>query len=261
MAGPAPAASIMRRARCIVFSTCSAAMCATPIPTASGAGRVVMPHVVASMDELMARASCVGGAGGAYAVVRRLRWRAGEERAGRKRRGLASSDPRAVLPSSRRPVAVSCISARAAISSNAPGGQRSNGFPFARTPIPRSCWRWRTNLLMTGKHDEEFLRSHCVGFERWRDYLLGAERWHCQDRGLGCRRFPKCRRRGFASLPAELAATRSFINVTWSLQRADHGEQPFWAAVGLAVVARANRLARWRLRRRLRHGQYARKRL
>ena len=27
-----------------------------------------------------------------------------------------------------------------------------------------------------------------------------------------------------------MAANRTFIIVNWSLQRSDHGEQPFWAA-------------------------------
>ncbi|MBK8768677.1 MAG: molybdopterin-dependent oxidoreductase [Burkholderiaceae bacterium] len=33
-----------------------------------------------------------------------------------------------------------------------------------------------------------------------------------------------------------MADTRSLVNVAWSLQRSDHGEQPFWSAVGLASV-------------------------
>jgi biotin/methionine sulfoxide reductase len=33
-----------------------------------------------------------------------------------------------------------------------------------------------------------------------------------------------------------MARTRSLVNVSWSLQRADHGEQTYWSAVGLAAV-------------------------
>ena len=33
-----------------------------------------------------------------------------------------------------------------------------------------------------------------------------------------------------------MAASRTFINVNWSLQRGDHGEQPIWAAIALASV-------------------------
>ena len=37
-------------------------------------------------------------------------------------------------------------------------------------------------------------------------------------------------------LARRMAATRTFITVTWSLQRADHGEQPIWMAVVLAAM-------------------------
>ena len=51
------------------------------------------------------------------------------------------------------------------------------------------------------------------------------------------------RARSPRSAPSESAClrwnslqTRSIVNVAWSLQRAQHGEQPFWAAVALASV-------------------------
>ena len=37
-------------------------------------------------------------------------------------------------------------------------------------------------------------------------------------------------------LARKMAASRTFINVNWSLQRGDHGEQPIWAAIALAAV-------------------------
>jgi biotin/methionine sulfoxide reductase len=33
-----------------------------------------------------------------------------------------------------------------------------------------------------------------------------------------------------------MGASRTFVNASWSLQRADHGEQPFWMAVTLAAM-------------------------
>src|SRR5690606_486731 len=35
---------------------------------------------------------------------------------------------------------------------------------------------------------------------------------------------------------ARLQATRSMLTVSWGLQRARHGEQPYWAALALAAV-------------------------
>ena len=33
-----------------------------------------------------------------------------------------------------------------------------------------------------------------------------------------------------------MAAARTLVTVTWSLQRADHGEQPVWAGLALAAM-------------------------
>ncbi len=33
-----------------------------------------------------------------------------------------------------------------------------------------------------------------------------------------------------------MAKARTMITVSWSIQRADHGEQPYWAAIALATL-------------------------
>ena len=38
------------------------------------------------------------------------------------------------------------------------------------------------------------------------------------------------------ALAAEMTARRTLVTVSWSLQRADHGEQPFWMGVALAAM-------------------------
>ncbi len=38
------------------------------------------------------------------------------------------------------------------------------------------------------------------------------------------------------ALAREMAAKRTMLMVSWSLQRADHGEQPYWAAITLAAL-------------------------
>ncbi len=90
-------------------------------------------------------------------------------------------------------------------------------------------------IVRTDRHDRAFLASHCVGFERWQAYLLGKTdgvvkdaEWAAPIAGVPAQRL--------RDLAVELASNRSLINVAWGLQRADHGEQPFWAAVGLASV-------------------------
>lgn len=89
--------------------------------------------------------------------------------------------------------------------------------------------------IRAGRHDEAFLRRYCTGFERWRDYLLGAGGGIVRDAdwAAAISGVPAARIR---TLARELAGVRSMINLSWSMQRADHGEQPCWAAVGLAAV-------------------------
>jgi biotin/methionine sulfoxide reductase len=68
-----------------------------------------------------------------------------------------------------------------------------------------------------------------------RDYLLGTSdgvvkdaRWAQSISGVPAERIE--------ALARELVGTRSLVNVAWSLQRSESGEQPYWAAVLLAAV-------------------------
>ncbi len=90
-------------------------------------------------------------------------------------------------------------------------------------------------LVVEGLADLGFLDRYTVGFDRWRAYLLGESdgtpktaEWAAAISGLAADRI--------RALARDLAATRSMLNAAWSLQRADHGEQPFWAIVALAAV-------------------------
>ncbi|MBL8701949.1 MAG: molybdopterin-dependent oxidoreductase [Alphaproteobacteria bacterium] len=90
-------------------------------------------------------------------------------------------------------------------------------------------------LLTEGLHDERFLAGWCVGFERVRDYLLGTADGRAKDAAwaaLICGIDAEAIR----ALARRMAATRTMIAVAWSLQRADHGEQPYWAAITLAAM-------------------------
>ncbi|MGB6553285.1 MAG: molybdopterin-dependent oxidoreductase [Candidatus Binataceae bacterium] len=90
-------------------------------------------------------------------------------------------------------------------------------------------------LIVEGLHDADFLARYCAGFGRFRDYLLGAEDGVAKsaDWAAGLSEISADRIRGLAR---RMAASRTFINVNWSLQRSDHGEQPIWSAIALAAV-------------------------
>ena len=91
-------------------------------------------------------------------------------------------------------------------------------------------------LLLTGRADRGFLEACTTGHERLEAYLLGQSDdglpktadWASAVTGV-----PALRIRALAQ---QLAGSRSFIMMAWALQRADHGEQPYWMAIALACM-------------------------
>jgi biotin/methionine sulfoxide reductase len=90
-------------------------------------------------------------------------------------------------------------------------------------------------LISEGLHDQEFLEKYCTGFERVLPYVLGESDGQPKDADWAA---------AITSVPAEtirvlarrMAATRTMVTASWSLQRADHGEQPYWALILLAAA-------------------------
>ncbi len=98
-------------------------------------------------------------------------------------------------------------------------------------------------LVVSGRADEQFLEQYCEGWPVLREYLLGQAKqqgtgsaetgplnanWAAGITGIAAE--------DISALAHEMADKRTLINITLSLQRADHGEQPYWAAVALACV-------------------------
>ncbi len=80
-------------------------------------------------------------------------------------------------------------------------------------------------LLSEDLHDRAFLEKYCVGFERFAPYLLGATDGQPKDaRWAGG--IAQMDPQAIVALARRMARERTMINVSWSLQRADHGEQP-----------------------------------
>lgn len=83
--------------------------------------------------------------------------------------------------------------------------------------------------------DRAFLASHCVGYERFVRYLRGDDDGQPKDAEWAaaiCEIDADAIRR----LARRMASRRTLINTNWSLQRGDHGEQPFWMTVVLAAM-------------------------
>lgn len=90
-------------------------------------------------------------------------------------------------------------------------------------------------LVQGNLYDKAFLSRYCVGFDRFRAYLCGQTDGVVKDADWAAH---------LSELPAEtirqlarrMARGRTFIMANWSLQRSDHGEQPFWAVIVLAAM-------------------------
>lgn len=90
-------------------------------------------------------------------------------------------------------------------------------------------------LLVEDRHDKEFLQRYCVGFEPFKQYVLGYKddipktaAWASEITGIA--------EQDIIVLARDMSNMRCMINMAWSLQRAHHGEQPYWALVSLAAM-------------------------
>jgi biotin/methionine sulfoxide reductase len=84
-------------------------------------------------------------------------------------------------------------------------------------------------LVSEGLHDAEFVATHCVGFDRVLPSLLEATpAWAAEVCGIDAA--------AITALARRMAARRTMVTVTFSLQRAEFGEQPVWAGILLAAL-------------------------
>jgi biotin/methionine sulfoxide reductase len=90
-------------------------------------------------------------------------------------------------------------------------------------------------LAVRGWHDTGFLERYCTGYALFEKYLLGqtdgqpkSAAWAAGITGLAAA--------DIEALAREMATRRTFISTTWSLQRADYGEQPYWMTIVLAAM-------------------------
>jgi len=90
-------------------------------------------------------------------------------------------------------------------------------------------------LLAEDLHDTGFLRTHCNGFDAWARYLRGTDDGQPKDAAWAAA-LCGVDALTIAELARSAARQRTMINCTWSLQRAHHGEQPYWASIALAAV-------------------------
>lgn len=90
-------------------------------------------------------------------------------------------------------------------------------------------------LVVEGRADLAFLGRYCVGWERLWHHLSGAgdgeacsAAWAAGITGLA--------EADIVALARRMASCRTLVNLSLSVQRADHGEQPYWMGIALAAV-------------------------
>ncbi len=92
------------------------------------------------------------------------------------------------------------------------------------------------HVLYTEKlHDQKFLDTYTVGFDKFKAYLLGetdgqpkTPAWAERISGVPAHLI--------AQLARDMARSRTMIMAGWATQRQDHGEQPPWMLVTLASM-------------------------
>lgn len=90
-------------------------------------------------------------------------------------------------------------------------------------------------LLGKGRHDEDFVRRNCAGFDSFADYVLG--RTDAQPKSPGwASDITSIPADTITQLAARMAQSRTMISLSWSLSRSQHGEQPYWAGISLAAL-------------------------
>ncbi|GHE99381.1 biotin transporter BioY [Amycolatopsis deserti] len=90
-------------------------------------------------------------------------------------------------------------------------------------------------LVVEGLHDRRFLDRYCAGYDEFERYLLGLDDGIAKDAAWASA-LTDIPAADIVALARRMAARRTFITVTWSLQRIEHGEQPVWAAIALAAM-------------------------
>jgi biotin/methionine sulfoxide reductase len=91
------------------------------------------------------------------------------------------------------------------------------------------------SIVAAGRHDRDALVRYCTGFDRYAAYLMGetdgivkGPAWAAGITGIPAA--------AIAELAQALPGKRVMLTAAWSLQRARHGEQIYWAIIALAGV-------------------------
>ena len=90
-------------------------------------------------------------------------------------------------------------------------------------------------LYKENLYNEIFIKKYTEGFDIFLPYLLGDLDGVVKDANWASE-ISEISSEEIISLARDMSSKRTMISVSWSLNRQDHGEQPFWAAIMLASM-------------------------
>ncbi|RYH58595.1 MAG: Asp-tRNA(Asn)/Glu-tRNA(Gln) amidotransferase GatCAB subunit C, partial [Alcaligenaceae bacterium] len=90
-------------------------------------------------------------------------------------------------------------------------------------------------LVVEGLHAKSFLDRYCSGFDEFERYILGEVDGVTKD-AQWAEGITGINAGSIVALARRMAQSRTLVNVSWSVQRADHGEQPVWMVITLASM-------------------------
>lgn len=90
-------------------------------------------------------------------------------------------------------------------------------------------------LIVENLYDRAFVASHTHGFDVFSAYVLGAADGQAKDPQWAAA-LTDIDAAVIRQLARDMASQRTLVNISWSLQRAMQGEQPYWALVALAAL-------------------------
>lgn len=104
--------------------------------------------------------------------------------------------------------------------------------PNSDTALMLALAHW---LETNGHANRGFLDRYTVGYERFLPYLLGETDGVPKD-AAWAEGLTGIAKADIEALAQRMTRGRVLVSLSWSLQRADHGEQPYWMGVVLAAM-------------------------
>lgn len=193
------------------------------------AAEVVLPHVVAPLDQLFDEHTSWRAIADARALVVAF---------GGVSLRNSQINPGGVARHTQKGDIAEAVAAGAHIVSITPS--RDKGYPNEWTPIrPNTDLALMLGLAHTltseGLHDKDFLARYCTGFDRFESYICGETNGFARDADWAAE-ITGVNADTIRALARRMAKQPTLVNASWSLTRQHNGEMNYWMTIVLAAM-------------------------